>query len=37
MAEHQPQDDQEARWRDWTWVALLALAGLATGFVLWLA
>ncbi len=35
MAEHEPGDDEHPKWPGWTWVALLALACVLTGFVLW--
>ena len=33
MPEDGPSDDEDSKWPDWTWIALLVLAGLLTGFV----
>jgi hypothetical protein len=34
MSEHRLREEQELKWPDWTWIALL-VAVLLTGFVLW--
>ena len=34
MSKHRLQEEQEPKWPDWTWIALL-VAVLLAGFVLW--
>ena len=35
MSEQQQHEDQHPRWPDFTWIALLVMAILLTGFMLW--
>jgi len=35
IPEHRPQEDQDPKWPDFIWIALLVVAGLLATFLLW--